>query len=103
MSRIRGKDTEPERAVAEELRARGWEFETHARDRPVGQISFFAIQWLPSLSMGTSGTGAASPYGRTSSLLSGGPRSRLPVAAKPETSVSCGAVDGRSFASGSSK
>jgi DNA mismatch endonuclease (patch repair protein) len=34
MSRIRGKDTEPERAVAEALRARGWEFETHARDLP---------------------------------------------------------------------
>ena len=34
MSRIRGKDTGPERAVAEALRARGWEFETHARDLP---------------------------------------------------------------------
>ena len=34
MSRIRGKDTGPERAVAEALRDRGWEFETHARDLP---------------------------------------------------------------------
>jgi DNA mismatch endonuclease (patch repair protein) len=34
MSRIRGKDTGPERAVAEALRARGWDFETHARDLP---------------------------------------------------------------------
>ncbi len=32
MSRIRSKDTGPERAVAEALRARGWEFEPHARD-----------------------------------------------------------------------
>lgn len=34
MARIRGKDTGPERAVAEALLARGWEFETHARDLP---------------------------------------------------------------------
>jgi DNA mismatch endonuclease (patch repair protein) len=34
MSRIRGKDTGPERVVAEALRVRGWEFETHARDLP---------------------------------------------------------------------
>ncbi|MBY0332282.1 MAG: very short patch repair endonuclease [Acetobacteraceae bacterium] len=34
MSRIRGKDTGPERAVADALRGRGWEFETHARDLP---------------------------------------------------------------------
>jgi DNA mismatch endonuclease (patch repair protein) len=34
MARIRGKDTGPERAVAEALVARGWEFETHARDLP---------------------------------------------------------------------
>ncbi|WP_272870098.1 very short patch repair endonuclease [Neoroseomonas oryzicola] len=34
MSRIRGKDTGPERAVAQALLSRGWEFETHARDLP---------------------------------------------------------------------
>lgn len=34
MSRIKGKDTGPERAVAEALRSRGWEFETNARDLP---------------------------------------------------------------------
>lgn len=34
MSRIRGKDTGPERAVSEALMSRGWEFETHAKDLP---------------------------------------------------------------------
>jgi DNA mismatch endonuclease (patch repair protein) len=34
MARIKGKDTGPERAVAGALHARGWEFETHARDLP---------------------------------------------------------------------
>jgi DNA mismatch endonuclease (patch repair protein) len=34
MARIRGKDTGPERAVAEALAARGWGFETHASDLP---------------------------------------------------------------------
>ena len=34
MSRIRGKNTGPERAVGEALTARGFEFETHAKDLP---------------------------------------------------------------------
>ncbi|QYU68676.1 very short patch repair endonuclease [Leptolyngbya sp. 15MV] len=34
MSRIRGRDTGPERAVTGALRTRGWNFETHARDLP---------------------------------------------------------------------
>jgi DNA mismatch endonuclease, patch repair protein len=34
MSRIRGKDTKPELAIAEMLRAIGLEFESHARDLP---------------------------------------------------------------------
>jgi DNA mismatch endonuclease (patch repair protein) len=34
MSKIRGRDTKPELAVAELLRASGLEFESHARDLP---------------------------------------------------------------------
>ena len=34
MSRIRGKDTKPELAIAEMLRAIGLDFESHARDLP---------------------------------------------------------------------
>lgn len=34
MSRIRGKDTGPERAIAGLLVERGWEFESHATDLP---------------------------------------------------------------------
>ena len=34
MARIKGRDTKPELAIAELLRAAGLEFETHARDLP---------------------------------------------------------------------
>jgi DNA mismatch endonuclease (patch repair protein) len=34
MSRIRGRDTKPELAIAELLRANGLDFESHARDLP---------------------------------------------------------------------
>ena len=34
MSRIRGKDTRPERAISEELRSRGLKWEGHVRDLP---------------------------------------------------------------------
>ena len=103
MCRIRGKDTEPERSVAEALRARGWEFESHARDLPGRPDILFRHLMVAVFIDGDFWLGWRIPYGRTSSLISGGPRSRLPVAATPEPSVSCGAVVGRSFASGSIK
>ena len=34
MSRIRGKDTGPERALATAMAEQGWEWESHARDLP---------------------------------------------------------------------
>lgn len=34
MSRIRGKDTGPERALAAAMAVQGWEWESHARDLP---------------------------------------------------------------------
>lgn len=34
MSRIRGKDTGPERALAAAMAEQGWEWESHARDLP---------------------------------------------------------------------